>query len=64
MHPASLIFPAFIMMGGLWLLTFALVVGPAVWSRDPERRRDARSVLRIILEHLNRHTVVEEIRER
>jgi hypothetical protein len=34
------------------LLLFAGVILPAVWSARPERRRDARAVLRLILHTL------------
>lgn len=63
MHPASLILFGFVMVGSSWLLTFVMVVGPAVWSRDPDRRRDARSVLQMILDHL-KHSAAEQTRER
>jgi protein-S-isoprenylcysteine O-methyltransferase Ste14 len=36
------------------LLLFAGVILPAVWSSRPERRRDARAVLRLLL-HTLRH---------
>jgi len=36
------------------LLVFFLVVAPAVWSKDPLRRADARKVLRIILDAFGR----------
>jgi hypothetical protein len=37
-----------------WLLLFAGVILPAVWFGQSDRRRDARAVLRLILEAVRR----------
>lgn len=57
MRLALLILSSSVAFGVFWLLTFVLVVGPAVWSRDPARRRDARYVLRMIFDFLKQVVV-------
>jgi hypothetical protein len=47
--------PIFPLVIALALLLF--VITPAIWSRDPKRRADAREVLRLLLSAFGRRSV-------